>query len=68
MTPPFRPDRGEENIPRTNEEIARIHWNLIVADEITFQGRTMPKERFIHKTASGPEEYVVPWAASLGCI
>ena len=55
-----RPDRGEENIPHTNEEIARIHWNKIVSDEVTFQGQTMQKDKFIHKAGSGPEEYVVP--------
>ena len=55
-----RPDRGEENIPHTNDEIARIHWNKIVSDEVTFQGQTMPKDKFIHKVGSGPEEYVVP--------
>ncbi|KAF9784344.1 hypothetical protein BJ322DRAFT_843293 [Thelephora terrestris] len=52
-------NRGEENIPHTNEEIARIHWNLIVPDEVTFQGRTMAKERFIHKTGSGSEEHYI---------
>ncbi|KAF9653257.1 hypothetical protein BDM02DRAFT_3107825 [Thelephora ganbajun] len=53
-------NRGEENLPHTNEEIARIHWNLIVADEVTFQGRTMTKDKFIRKAGSGPEEsYIV---------
>jgi len=49
-------------MPRTNEEIARIHWNIVVADEVTFQGRTMTKDKFIHKTGSGPEGYVVSLA------
>ena len=51
-------------MPRTNEEIARIHWNMIVADEVTFQGRTMTKDKFIHKASSSPEEYVVPQVIS----
>lgn len=55
----FSPDRGEENTPHANEEIARIRWNMIVADEVTFQGRTMTKDKFIHKASSGPEEYAV---------
>ena len=46
-------------MPHTNEEIARIHWNLIVADEVIFQGRKMTKDKFIHKTSSGAEEYAV---------
>ena len=54
------PDRGGENLPRTNEEVARIRWNLIVADEIILQGRTMAKDKFIRKVGSGPEEYAVP--------
>ena len=58
------PDRGEENIPHTNEEIARIHWspsimNVLVPDEIIFQGRTMLKDKFICKTRSGGEVYAV---------
>jgi hypothetical protein len=44
-----------------NEEIARIRWNFIVADEVTFQGRTMSKDKFICKSGSGPEVYVVPF-------
>ena len=59
----FRPGRGEENTPRVNEEIARIRWNLIVADEVTFHGRTMSKDKFINKFGSGPEVYVVPFVA-----
>jgi len=67
MAQPFlslRPDRGEKNIPHTNEEIARIHWspsilNVLVPDEIIFQGRTMPKDKFIRKVRSDGEEYVV---------
>jgi len=58
---PLCPDRGEENLPRTNEEIARIHWNMIIADEVIFQGRTMAKDRFIHKKGSGPEACVISW-------
>lgn len=55
-------NRGEENIPHTNEEIARIRWNLIVDDEVTFQGRTMTKDKFIHKERSGPEENYIIYA------
>lgn len=61
------PGRSEENLPRTNEEIARIHWNLIVPDEVIFQGRTMAKDKFVHKVGSGLEEYVVPCVTSHRC-
>ena len=59
---------------RANEEIARIHWNMVVADEVTFQGRTTTKDKFIHKTGSGLEGYVISWvifpmaAANCCCI
>ena len=58
--PPFSQlDRGDDNTSHTNEEIARIRWNMIVPDEVTFQGRTMTKDKFIHKTGSGPEQWVI---------
>ena len=32
---------------------------MIVPDEIVFQGRTMPKDKFIQKARLGGKEYVV---------
>ena len=32
---------------------------MIIADEVTFQGRTMTKDKFIHKAGSGPEQWVI---------
>jgi hypothetical protein len=64
----FRPDRGVENVSRAKEEIARIRWNMIVADEVVFQGRTMTKDKFIHKASSGMEEYVAPLVVSLATM
>jgi len=32
---------------------------MVISDEVTFQGRTMTKDKFIHKTGSGPEGYTV---------
>lgn len=59
-----RLDGGKQNIPHTNEEIARIHWsrsivNKIVSDEIIFQGRSMPKDKFIQRARLDGKEYAV---------
>jgi hypothetical protein len=57
-------DEGDETeLPKTSDEIARIHWKWFSSDRIVFQGKATTRTEFLPKTGK-MKGYVVSRRAS----